>query len=388
MSISDLFNWFSGGSRQYMSLYHCMNHDVPWVAVTVVLDLAVALGYSLIALHWWRQQRGNKQSLAHRALGNMKNIFVFCGICGYLFIPIKMVWPAWRLYDIFLAVLAFYTWRYAWNARGLKVIYDELTRSEELKHDIVELKAESQRKTFFLNSISHDLRTPLNGMMLQVQLAEMTLDSMGMETDESREFAESIAAIRASARVTAEMLEGFLELGRLDWGEDVPHSSTFDVGELLRQVCEGMRIVADQKQLDLAVDAPLELAVRTDRAKLERIVLNLVINALKYTEVGGVRVEAVTSSQDLTIHVEDSGVGIEAGHLEHLFDEFYQVNNHERDRKKGFGLGLSIASRLAEKLGGRIDVISTPGRGSRFSVTIPGVVTRRRGASPASHPHR
>jgi len=134
-----------------------MNHDTTWVIITVALDLAVALGYSLIALHWWRQQRGAQLSLAHRALGNMKNIFVFCGICGYIFIPIKMVWPAWRLYDLFLAVLAFYTWRYAWNARELKVIYDELTRSEELKRDVADLRTESLRKTFFLNSISHDL---------------------------------------------------------------------------------------------------------------------------------------------------------------------------------------------------------------------------------------
>ena len=388
MSPSGILDWFSGGDRPYMSLYHCMNRDVPWVALTVVLDLAVASGYALIALHWWRQQQCAQQNLAHRALGNMKNIFVFCGICGYAFIPIKMFWPAWRLYDFFVMILAFYTWRYAWNARELKVIYDELTRSEELKQDVEALKMESRRKTFFLNSISHDLRTPLNGLMLQAQLAEMTLAETGQDTAADRELMDALASIKAGVKATALMLDGFQEMGRLDWGGDPIQATTFPLTDLLEIVRDSQRNIAEHKGLSLVLEAPMAVTVRTDRMKLERILANLVGNAVKYTREGTIRVSLDVEGDRATITVADTGIGIDPEDLTHIFDEFFQVNNHERDREKGHGLGLSIAARLAELLGGRIDVRSTVGVGSRFVLVLPGIVVGEGRAEAPSLAHR
>ena len=118
MTMLDFFQWFSGGQHQYMRLYHCMNMDTPWVAVTVALDLAVAAGYVLIARHWWVNERTLPQTPAKNALRNMRNIFILCGVCGYIFIPIKMVWPAWRLYDLFLAGLVYSTWKCAGHQRA------------------------------------------------------------------------------------------------------------------------------------------------------------------------------------------------------------------------------------------------------------------------------
>src|SRR5262245_5423746 len=115
-------DWFTGGAeRPYMRLAGCMRHDVLWIGITLALDLAVASGYVLIAMHWWRNQKHLPDVPAKRALAHMRNIFLFCGICGYLFIPIKMFWPAWRLYDIFMGFLVYFTWRYALRARELKV---------------------------------------------------------------------------------------------------------------------------------------------------------------------------------------------------------------------------------------------------------------------------
>ena len=124
MDIAHFFQWFAGGDSPYMRLSQCMSGDVFWIALTIGLDIAVAMGYAVIALHWWRNCKTMPDTPARGALNNMRNIFLFCGICGYAFIPIKMVWPAWRLYDGFMAVLAFYTWRYAWSARELKVVYN------------------------------------------------------------------------------------------------------------------------------------------------------------------------------------------------------------------------------------------------------------------------
>ena len=122
---ASLRDWFAGNGR-YTNLVHCMGHDTFWIVVTVALDFAVAAGYLLIALHWRKNQRYLADSPAKHALGNMRNIFLFCGICGYLFIPVKMVWPAWRLYDLFMVALVYTTWRYAWNAKDLKVVMQQI----------------------------------------------------------------------------------------------------------------------------------------------------------------------------------------------------------------------------------------------------------------------
>ena len=369
MTPSDFLHWFSGGRPGYMSLLHCMNGDTFWIGLTVLLDLAVACGYVLIALHWRLNERSLPDGPAKRALGSMKKIFIFCGICGYAFIPVKMIWPAWRLYDGFLIVLAYYTWRYAWGARELKVVYNELGRSARLAHDLEESRAESRRKTFFLNAVSHDLRTPLNGLGLHAELAEIHLDA-----DDAEGLRESLAEIRAGARAAAELLDSFLELGRLDWSEDSAQVATFDLAELLREVARLAQPQADQKRLWLRIEAPGGLAVRGDRVKVLRIVQNLLANALKFTATGGVTVGASATGPDAAIAVADTGPGIAPEHLVHIFDEFYQVANDARDRTKGFGLGLAIARRLAGQVGGELAVTSDPGRGSRFTLTLRGAL--------------
>src|SRR5688572_23347281 len=110
----DFLYWFSGGDEQYHTLYHCMRGDIVWIVITIVLDILVASGYIIIAHHWnVNEKLLDKNSRARHALSHLKNIFIFCGICGYIFIPIKMFWPAWRLYDFFLVILVFFTWKYA-----------------------------------------------------------------------------------------------------------------------------------------------------------------------------------------------------------------------------------------------------------------------------------
>jgi signal transduction histidine kinase len=365
----DLLRWFSGGSDGYMSLSHCMKGDRFWITLTVILDLAVAIGYILIARHWWENEKILPMSQAKLALGNMKRIFIFCGMCGYLFIPIKMIWPAWRLYDCFMVALVFFTWRYALNARQLRVVYHELGRTKQLAYELEESRTQSKRKTFFLNAISHDLRTPLNGLMLQADLADLSASSNDLES-----LRESLREIKACARTSADLLGSFLELGRLDWSDDPCRESRFVLGDLIKQVVDRARPIAETKKLELRLEISIRLTLQTDRLKLERILQNLVSNAIKFTDRGSVTIEVSSAGRDTTLNVIDTGVGIAVDQHETIFDEFYQVNNCERDSTKGFGLGLAIARRLARQLQGELVVDSEPGRGSRFSLLLKGVI--------------
>jgi signal transduction histidine kinase len=367
--LGGLLRWFAGGSDPYLSLVECMRGDTFWIGLTVVLDLAITIGYLLIARHWWENERLLPPSPAKTALGNMKRIFLYCGICGYLFTPIKMFWPAWRLYDLFMIALVVSAWRFAMNARQLRVVYHELGRTKQLAFELEESREKSRRKTDFLNAISHDLRTPLNGLMLQADLAEMSFASKDQES-----LRESIRGIKEAARSTADLLNSFLELGRLDWSDDPSRESRFPLEELIAHVINAARPVAEAKGLNLRYELLAGLQVRTDRVKLERILQNLVGNSVKFTEVGRVEVIVETSGRDAILRVIDTGVGIAEDQLNTIFDQFYQVDNLARDRTKGFGLGLSIARKLALQLGGELLVESEVGRGSRFSVRLPGVV--------------
>ena len=374
-----LLDWFAGGAHRYMLLTHCMQHDWVWIGITVVLDLTVASGYVVIALHWWRNERPLAESPAKSALRNMKNIFVLCGLCGYIFIPIKMFWPAWRLYDGFLAILAFYTWRYALRTRELRVVYNELNRSAQLERDLVESREESKRKSAFLNAVSHDLKTPLNGLMLQAELAELHLTSQDPEA-----LREALAQIKGCARVTADLLNGFLEIGRLDWTDEHVRVDDFDLGHLLQDVIHQARARAELKNLVLSKRGPDSIAVRCDRFKLERILVNLVENAIKFTHAGGIELRADVRGSGLEIDVVDTGEGIAEEYLTFIFDDFFQVKNRERDSRKGFGLGLPIARRLARQMGGDLVVASAPGRGSRFTVVLPHAVRQELAGHGAS----
>jgi signal transduction histidine kinase len=344
-----------------------MQNDQFWITLTVTLDLLVAAGYIMIAYHWWTNQKRLPTGLAKSALSNMRNIFLFCGICGYIFIPIKMVWPAWRLYDIFLAALVFFTWRYALSTRQFKVIYSELGRSKQLEEDLHKSKQESRQKGFFLNAVSHDLRTPLNALTLQASLMDLELNN-GCDKESLRRAADDI---QANARAAADLLDQLLEYARLNEAPERNTIAAVRLHPLLTKCIASFRSTADAKGLYLRVECAEELVLHTDVVKLDRILRNLLSNALKFTHQGGITIVVEATRQHAEIRITDTGIGIAPEHQEHLFHDFYQVSNHERDRQKGFGLGLAIARHLARQLGGDLSCHSSAGQGSSFCIELP-----------------
>jgi len=229
-------------------------------------------------------------------------------------------------------------------------------------------QAEARRRTFFLNAISHDLRTPLNGLVLQANLARLSAD-MG----DSATLAETLTQIESSVAATSDLLNALLEAARTGGPPECGTVEAFALDEMVSRLLSGCRAAADQKGLSILAVVPAGVCVVTERVKLERVLLNLLDNAVKFTAAGSVHVEAQRTGADVAIHVVDTGVGIADEEQARLFEEFYQVNNPERDRRKGFGLGLAVAHRLAAQLGGTLALESEPGRGSRFTLTLPGV---------------
>jgi signal transduction histidine kinase len=370
MDLQQVFQWFAGGDRPYTRLTESLQGDTFWIVLTIGLDIAVAAGYIVIATHWWRNCRTVPCTPARGALNNMRNIFLFCGICGYVFIPIKMIWPAWRLYDLFMLVLVYFTWQYAWSARDLKVIYWELGRSNKLAEDLERTREESRQKSIFLNSISHDLRTPLNGLVLQTSLARLEL-----QRGRNESVHESLNEIEAGVRATSEMLDRLLEYARLSAVEERNKPAVFRLDELVEQIFRTYRAAAHAKGLQLVSRVPARTSLHTDPLKLERVLNNLVHNAIKFTSAGSVSVDVQLAPHFAELHVVDTGVGISGADQKKLFSEFFQAQNDERDRAKGFGLGLAIARRLSLQMGGDLTVESTLGHGARFSMLLPGATT-------------
>jgi signal transduction histidine kinase len=164
-------------------------------------------------------------------------------------------------------------------------------------------------------------------------------------------------------------------LSQAESGQLALQKTTIDLGQLVTDVTDQFQIPAEEKEITLTADvAPVTVA--GDRTQIERLVSNLLSNALKYTPARGsvsVRVSGNPIDQTACLIVEDSGVGIPAENLPHIFDRFYRVRNPQTNQIEGLGLGLSFVSWIVTAHGGKIDVASSVGKGTRFTVQLPGV---------------
>lgn len=217
-------------------------------------------------------------------------------------------------------------------------------------------------KSRFLASASHDLRQPLHALTLLVTaLRERVKD------DEARRLAEHI---EASAGAMEGLLNGLLDLSKLDAGVVEAHPVCFPIGKVLKSVERQFAPLARERNLRLDVQ-PTALWAYSDPVLMERILSNLVANALRYTDQGRVLIGARRVQKDwIRLEVWDTGKGIPEEYQSRIFEEYFQLNNPERHRDKGLGLGLAIVARLVQLLGGRVSVHSQFGRGSCFNFRV------------------
>ncbi len=252
-------------------------------------------------------------------------------------------------------------------AARLGVSQDELrARVAEATADLQREKDAAERatlaKSHFLAAASHDLRQPLHALGLFV--------SALAQSDAAKREPVLVGQIRAATDSLQNLLDAILDLSRLEGGNVVPQIAPFALGTVLDQIRHDLELLAAQKSLRLVV-RPTDVWVRSDEDLVLRILLNLVGNALRYTRRGGVLVSCRRRGDEALVEVWDTGSGIPENAREVIFDEYRQLDNPERDRAKGLGLGLAICRRLADLLSAPIGLRSRPGRGSVFWVRLP-----------------
>lgn len=232
---------------------------------------------------------------------------------------------------------------------------------EDQKLLAAQKEEQARQKLFFLNALSHDLRAPLNNVALNAQMLSLHV------TDS--EAIQGVKDIVENSIAAGRLVSRLLDFARVGVQEENDVRQVA-VGELLSQVLRRFQPTAEQKGLYLTLDGDTDVQISTDRVKFERVISNLLDNAIKYTQRGGIHLSARSEEGSFRVLIADTGIGIPAEAVPRLFDEFYQVNNHERDKSKGFGLGLAICASLARQLGGDVRLLSTASEGSCFEVSI------------------
>jgi signal transduction histidine kinase/CheY-like chemotaxis protein len=239
---------------------------------------------------------------------------------------------------------------------GLKRIESDLRRAKKAA------EVSGEAKSRFLRAANHDLRQPLATMKILIY------NCMTEPDEEHRK--DLFHAMDISVSIMEDLLGALLQIGQLDAGQIEARLTTFQLDQLFERLRIQFAHHAGDKGLTLRFVATRE-AVVSDKALLERILANLVANAVRYTEVGGILVGCRRRSNALRVEVWDTGRGIAQEHVSRIFEEFYQVNHHGRAKRPGLGLGLNIVKRLSDLLGHPVAVRSVPGRGSVFSITLP-----------------
>ena len=302
----------------------------------------------------------------------------FYGLVTFFLAPLAI---AWALSDLPLHLMVaglivftlFYLIIYARDgaelvARALRVGFENEELARQLRAREAEAQSARERaeeasfaKSRFLAAASHDLRQPLHSLSL-------LLDHVLRSTQDPKT-GKILRQAARSAESLDKLFTGLLDLSRLDAGSLTPEVRPLSLGALLQRLENDYQALAQRKGLTFEC-ASSGAWVLSDPAMLERVLRNFLDNAVKYTDQGGISVEVEQRERDVRVAVRDSGIGIDPGQRDLIFEEYYQVRNPARDRTQGIGLGLAIVKRLCDLLGHAIEVESASGRGSTFRVTL------------------
>jgi heavy metal sensor kinase len=243
---------------------------------------------------------------------------------------------------------------------------DEIARLARAFNELLDrLESAHGTQQRFLADASHELRTPLTVLRGEIEVALRR----ERPADEYREVLESS---REEIERLARLTENLLSLARSDAGEGLVTREAVDLAALCVGVREAMSGMAEQKRMKLTVEASEAVFVNGDAGALERVCLNLVENAIRYSPAGeNVTLQVVNENGEAVLSVSDTGPGIGAEHLPHLFERFYRVDKARSREQGGAGLGLAIVEALVKAHGGSVSVSGVVGQGTTFTIRLP-----------------
>jgi signal transduction histidine kinase len=247
-------------------------------------------------------------------------------------------------------------------------VSDRVEQAQRLHEQIEKLHEVDRLKASFINTVTHELRTPLTSIMGYSEFLEDGIGG-GLTSDQG----EFVAQIQEGTRRLQRLVDDLLDFARLEAGTFQLVSQEGDMGALIRQEMASLLPQVRDGRLTLSLDLPQEpVRVRMDAPRIGQVLLNVGGNAVKFTRPGGeVTVGLTREGDSVRVTIRDTGIGIPADQLPHLFQKFYQVDPSATREFGGAGLGLSISKALVEAHGGEMGVESVEGQGSTFWFTLP-----------------
>lgn len=266
-------------------------------------------------------------------------------------------------------------------ATHLREAYMELEhkvaeRTRELTVTNTKLEEASQLKSQFLANVNHELRTPLSAI---ISYGELVLSETESRVTQLQK--ENLQDLLKNAERLLSLIDGLLDISTIEAGKLAVHIEPVDLEEIVRSAVSTIETNIEKNHVHVLQNiAPNVSVLNTDREKLRQILLNLLDNAAKFTEIGEIRISASKKNGTLKLEVSDTGIGIPEQHLNRVFEEFHRAGPANGKKYRGTGLGLSIVKRLVGLLGGSIEVSSKINEGSSFTVTLP--VDHKSSAAP------
>ncbi|MCX6272239.1 MAG: ATP-binding protein [Bacteroidetes bacterium] len=240
-------------------------------------------------------------------------------------------------------------------------------RTAELEREKENAQSADKLKSAFLATMSHELRTPLNSIIGFTGI--LMQEHPGPLNSEQK---KQLGMAQQSARHLLSLINDILDISKIEAGQLQMNIHTFNLPDLINKVSETMNPFAEKKNLRLITSINTDIQdITSDKLRIQQILLNLVNNAIKFTESGSVSIECSDSDQSFTVRIIDTGIGIEEKQMDNLFKPFSQIDTGLSRKHEGSGLGLSICKKLLELLNGSIEVESESGKGSTFTVKFP-----------------